>query len=532
MHQSIQQPSVPIPPDFMDLANAHFESIGLGDLPASVKYAFAQDVYPRYLDQVGMDTAAPLWTPITKAQRLAQLTLADETFFGGRAGCGKTYLLLGIGCTEHNESILFRQEYSQLKDIIKKSRVLLSGTGASYNGTDKIWSNIPSGRTLEFGACKYDDDVEKFRGREHDLLAFDEVATFREDHYLDLCGWARTTDKEQRVRILAAGNPPFNPEDFWVKKRWAAWLDETHHNQAKPGELRWYARIDDKDTEVDGPEPFMHNGEEITPLSRTFIPGEAMLDSLKNTGYEARLQGLREPLRSQLLYGDFSIGTVDKERQVIPTAWVRAAQRRWEEMTQPTNVLRALGVDVARGGSDQTIISKRYRNWFARLLKYDASETRTGGEVAALVMKSMEAEEMDGEEMRSVPIILDLTGVGSSPYDILTDNEFNVDGFVASSKSAHMDAAGRLEFTNRRAEAWWKFYEALDPDSGEDIALPPDPELMADLTAPTWELVGNGIRIEKKDAIKKRIGRSPDCGDAVVMNYNADTRSAANVSYF
>ena len=47
---------------------------------------------------------------------------------------------------------------------------------------------------------------------------------------------------------------------------------------------------------------------------------------------------------------------------------------------------------------------------------------------------------------------------------------------------------------------------------------------MADLTAPTWKLVGDGIQIEDNEAIKKRLGRSPDCGDAVVMNYNAVTR--------
>ena len=55
----------------------------------------------------------------------------------------------------------------------------------------------------------------------------------------------------------------------------------------------------------------------------------------------------------------------------------------------------------------------------------------------------------------------------------------------------------------------WKFREALDPNSGLDIALPPDPELMADLAAPTWELTTRGIQIELKEKIIKRLGRSP-----------------------
>jgi len=52
---------------------------------------------------------------------------------------------------------------------------------------------------------------------------------------------------------------------------------------------------------------------------------------------------------------------------------------------------------------------------------------------------------------------------------------------------------------------------------GEGIALPPDPELVSDLCAPRWKLTARGIQVESKDEIIKRLGRSPDCGDAVVM---------------
>jgi hypothetical protein len=43
---------------------------------------------------------------------------------------------------------------------------------------------------------------------------------------------------------------------------------------------------------------------------------------------------------------------------------------------------------------------------------------------------------------------------------------------------------------------------------------------MADLVAPQWKITASGIQIESKDDIKKRLARSPDCGDAVVLaNY-------------
>ena len=56
--------------------------------------------------------------------------------------------------------------------------------------------------------------------------------------------------------------------------RWGPWLDEQHPNPALPGELRWFVRIDGKDTEVEGPEPFEWQGETLYPQSRTFIPAK------------------------------------------------------------------------------------------------------------------------------------------------------------------------------------------------------------------------------------------------------------------
>jgi hypothetical protein len=63
---------------------------------------------------------------------------------------------------------------------------------------------------------------------------------------------------------------------------------------------------------------------------------------------------------------------------------------------------------------------------------------------------------------------------------------------------------------------WWQFREALDPKTGKNIALPPDSALKADLCTPLWKLSAQGIQIESKEDIIKRLGRSPDRGDAVV----------------
>ena len=518
--QHATQPSTPIPPAFMDLASDYFESLGLGDLPASAKYAFAQDVYPRYLQKNKYASADALWTPYNTMQKLAGASMAFEVFCGGRARSGKTDLLLGLALEDHQNSIIFRPEFSQMEALEERSRELLRGTGASYNASNTVkrWRDIPGDRSLKFGAIKYDNDVDKYYGRPHDFVGFDEIAKFKEKHYLSVWAWLCTVAENQRVRIVCAGNPPISIEELWVKRRWAPWVDETHPNPAKPGELRWFVNLDGKDTEVDPDEEvFDSKGDKLRPLSRTFIPGE-LLD-FYGEDYKATLDALPIEIRAQLRDGDFNAMQDDQPKQVISTEHVRIAMDRWERTTQPSVPLRATGVDVARGGDDQTIISKRWSGYFGELIKYRGIETKTGEDVATYVMENMETHEMRSR------IVLDLAGVGSSPYDILTRNKFSVDGFIAAAASELTDASGLLEFANRRAEAWWKFREALDPNSGEDIALPPDSELMADLTAPTWDLTARGIQIEEKDDIKKRIGRSPDCGDAVVMCFNADARA-------
>src|SRR4051794_32927995 len=54
-------------------------------------------------------------------------------------------------------------------------------------------------------------------------------------------------------------------------KYWGPWLDTTHPNPAKPGELRWFTTVAGEDREVDGPGPHIIDGEAVHARSRTFI---------------------------------------------------------------------------------------------------------------------------------------------------------------------------------------------------------------------------------------------------------------------
>ncbi|HYW90322.1 MAG TPA: terminase [Chloroflexota bacterium] len=452
--------------------------------------------------------AEAVWRPLPGPQSAAYDSLADEVFYGGAAGGGKSDLLLGLAGTRHIRSIIFRREFPQLREIVERARTLYHSSG-DYNEQAHLW-RLHGNRLVEFGACQYPRDVEKYQGRAHDLKAFDELPQFTEAQFRFLIGWNRTTVASQRCRVVGAGNPPTSPEGEWVIKRWAPWLDAQHPYPATAGELRWFATLGDgREIEVGDGLPFVHKDEQILPRSRTFIPA-SLSDNpyLLDTGYTATLQGLPEPLRSQMLYGSFTAGHLDDPWQVIPTAWVLAAQNRWRAELRPSGPMTAVGVDVARGGKDQTVLARRWAQWFAPLERHPGRDTPDGNEGARLVLAAL----ADGGTAN-----VDVIGVGASVYDLARLQGANAMPISFSEAAWGMDRTGLLRFTNLRAWAWWSLREALDPDKGDGLMLPPDAELRADLCAPHWAMRVSGIQVEQKDDVIRRIGRSPDAGDAVVM---------------
>lgn len=457
------------------------------------------------------------WSPQPGPQTLAYHSLADELYYGGSAGGGKSDLLLGLAATAHQKSIIFRREFPQLKDLIGRCREM-AGERGQYNGTDHLL-RLADGRVVEFGAVQYLETVRKYRGRPHDLKAFDELPEFTELQYRFLNGWRRTTRPGQRTRTVAAGNPPADAAGEWVLRHWAPWLDRQHPRPALPGELRWYAMLDGREIEREDGTAFRWHDQVLTPTSRTFIPAR-LVDNplLMATGYETTLQALPEPLRSQLLNGDFFAGRLDDPAQAIPTEWVRLAQQRWRERGRPTYTapdgrtlpapLTAVGVDVARGGDDKTCLARRYANWYAPVETHPGKSTPDGPAGARLVVAAL----AEGGYAN-----IDVIGVGASVYDQVVQASATATGINFSSATSYRDRSGRLSFVNVRAAAYWALREALDPATGDDIALPDDPELLADLCAVRWMLRVRGVQMEDKDEVKRRIGRSPDKGDAVVL---------------
>ena len=476
-----------------------------------------------FLDAEIMQADPSIWIPQPGPQTEAYNSPADELFYGGAQGGGKSDLILGLAGTRHHHSIIFRRTFPLHRSLIERSRVIYNAMGDAhhrdrYNESLHRWA-LPGGRLIEFGAIEHEQDKENFRGRPHSLYAWDEICQFTESQFRFVNAWNRSTIPGERCRVVATGNPPSTVEGEWVIRYWGPWLDEKHKNPAVPGELRWFARIENEDVELKDGEPFEYKTkggrtERIQPRSRTFIPA-LLCDNpiLEKTGYLNVIQSLPEPLRTQALYGSFSVGLQDNAWQVIPTEWVRAAQKRWRAEDGMGRKLDCIGVDVAYGGGARTCLAKRYGNWFAPILQFPGSETATGEATAALIVKELTP---------GAAVHIDAIGYGAAAYEALKRYEWIAKSCAIIPVNSEYpigvyDRSRRFKLVNVRAACWWRMREALDPENGDDLALPDDRDVIAELCAPRYELTPSGIKIEKKDKIIERIGRSTDVADSICL---------------
>lgn len=467
----------------------------------------------------------PLWMPQVGPQSMALDSPADIIFYGGQAGGGKTDLLLGASLTRQEHSIIFRRESVQLVGMEERMTSILGGR-TGYNSQTGVW-RLPGDRVLEFGSVKEPDDWMKYQGRPHDLKAFDEITHFLESQFRVLIGWMRTDNPNIRQRVICAGNPPTSSEGEWVIRYWAPWLDPMHPNPAKPGELRWFVTDEDgKDKEVPNGDEVLVGDELMKPKSRTFI--RSSVDDnlyLSMTGYKATLQALPEPLRSQMLRGDFGAGRTDPVWQLIPTDWIREAQARWVDK-EKKGPMTVMGLDIARGGKDNTVAARRHGTWFDHLKTIPGQVTNDGPKAAGFAIPLLR---------NGAPVAIDAIGVGGSALDFLQGLKVLCVPVVGSSSSHLTDKTGQLRYRNKRAEMYWTMREALDPTADDPIALPPDPELLVELCAIRYKIVTQGkvaaILVRDKDEVREAIGRSPDKADAIAMTFVSEIPDAVASSY-
>ena len=460
------------------------------------------------------------WIPNPGPQTEAYFSLADQLLYGGEPGGGKSQLLLGLAFNEHQQSLIMRRKYGDLSQLLKDA-VQIHGTTKGVNQSAPPLIQITPTKFIDFDAAQYVGDEQKRMGKGRDFIGIDEATHFAESQVRFVLGWLRSADPNQRTRVVLATNPPLSAEGLWVVEMFAPWIDPKYPNPAKPGELRWFISDEDgKDQWVEGPGNYVVNGKTVEALSRTYIPAKVTDNPYYvASGYQKQLDAMPEPYRS-LLLGGFQTSFKDADFQVIPTAWVQAAQQRWRPKVPLIDGMPipmcTIGVDCSGGSEDPMIIAPRHDAWWAELQVIPAKEIpedTSGAHCAGLIIKAREDE---------AHIIIDMGGgYGGSTYEHLKKIPVDVEKYLGAEATTRRSRDGKFKFHNKRSAALWAMRELLDPGQpgGSPCQLPPDNQLLADLTAPTYEIDGNGITVESKKKVCERLGRSTDKGDAVMMGW-------------
>ncbi len=213
---------------------------------------------------------------------------------------------------------------------------------------------------------------------------------------------------------------------------------------------------------------------------------------------KAQWGGEESPIYQVRVLGEFPR---QAENAVIGLEVVEAATRRWAET--PDGGTLELGVDVARYGDDRSVIFPRRGK---KAFKPVVLRSMDVVEVAGKALEAARALAKPGEK----PVVkVDEIGIGAGVADILKrSGEVLV---VAVNVAEHARAEG---YAKLRDQLWFSLRDWL----AEGGAIPPEPELEAELVAPTYTFDAQGrAKVEAKDQIKRRLGRSPDLADALAL---------------
>ncbi len=166
-----------------------------------------------------------------------------------------------------------------------------------------------------------------------------------------------------------------------------------------------------------------------------------------------------------------------------------------------------LGVDVARFGSDKTVIAVRQGKHFIRLDVHDYDTDAV--HVAGLVQEA-------ARKYKASRVVVDDIGVGGGAFDIL--KTFNPTyALIAGNVS---NRATKDEYYNMRSQIYHALHEYIE-DGGH---IPNDDQLLTELSVVErkFNISGGKIQLAPKADIKALMGGvSPDLSDAVALTFFA-----------
>jgi hypothetical protein len=227
--------------------------------------------------------------------------------------------------------------------------------------------------------------------------------------------------------------------------------------------------------------------------NKIIIPGAVTREWIEERRQE---WGEDSPLWKAKVLGDFPD---EGEDTLIPLSWAEGCVGLNLGITGD----KKLGVDVARFGSDMTVLCGIFGSKVGFIEAVNKKDTSwTAGRVQVL-----------NDKYHFDAIGVDDTGVGGGVVDALNDSGVDVEAFNFGSEPVED------KFENRKAEIFWNLREAIHEKT---IELPDDKELINQLSTIKYSYTRKGkIKMESKDDMRRRGLKSPDKADALAIAYSA-----------
>lgn len=423
---------------------------------------------------------------------------ATETYklFGGAMGGGKTGALINEGNQLNldypgNFGLLIRKTWPSFRDTVlpQVEKFIDMKLIADWNRSEKyiIYKNLS--RIRYGGMGDKPDDWEKWMSGEYGWIAIDQAEQFTELEFRMLATRLRLNLPGIRYFFLLSCNPNVG----WIKELFI----------------------------------------ERAPEDYIFIPS-LPTDNLANLpeGYVERMKKVLTPKqRKALLEGNWdAVGDPDN---VYAYEDIQKAMRRSMKQTLPID----LGVDVARGGDDESIIVLREGLRVRVHNRAQGHDTmRTAGEIWKCCQNKIIPRW--GDRLDRISIKVDADGVGGGVVDRLKEQRRDKEKLYTAMiledlsperreelvkaeyrlriKIVEIHGSGKpkdpVHFKNLRAEIHWGLRELL-----EDLDLPNDREVSSQMMALKHKTNSAGqIVIIPKEEIKAKLGRSPDLAEAII----------------
>jgi phage terminase large subunit len=386
------------------------------------------------------------------------------------------------GIFRKNLTVLKRTTYQTFRKVAFDYG-LLEGQHYKANRSEMYWE-FNNGSTIYFSELDEtkDPDFNKVKGLELTAAGIDEVNEIAQEGY-DIVS--------SRVgRENHNGEPQFvlstcNPSDNWVKDRFYT--------------------------------PWIKNK---LPADHLFIPSLPRDNPHNSQEYLDALD--RMPIQFKKRYVEGNWDYVDDANALFPNHVLD----RMMVASVPKAGLKTIGVDVSREGGDKTVFSLFIGDTLTDLLEpeVDRSDVAPISDLIADELILYMQKNLVGYQQ----VWIDAVGNGGGVVDSMRRRGYYVNSFKSGEKSTDLHEDETPKYDMLRSERYYKMAQA-----GTQGKLkiwkhcPWVEELRRDLLAHTYEVTDKQFIVESKTKMKKRLGRSPDFADAVVMGWREALEAGA-----